>query len=142
MVFQLKYCKKSSLYLDKHSWHIKWFAFKTSLKKHIYCCTIMWYMWWYWLSLIHICTDINNTNMHLILLIPLKFINLSKSRTWWKIKRFFYFVNFWTNGMILFLEISFGTWYKGGLFSLILCKQFIHMYDVELCSIWIKYIYI
>jgi hypothetical protein len=35
----------------------------------------------------------------------------------------------------LFLEILFGTWYKGGLFSIILCKQHGHMYDVELDSI-------
>jgi len=43
--------------------------------------------------------------------------------------------------MILFLEILFSTWYKGGLFSLIFCKQFVHMYDVELGFIWLgKYI--
>jgi hypothetical protein len=43
--------------------------------------------------------------------------------------------------MILFLEILFGTHYKGGLFLLILCKHLVHMYDVELGSIWIwKYI--
>jgi hypothetical protein len=43
--------------------------------------------------------------------------------------------------MILFLKTLFGTWYKGGLFSLILCKQIVHMYDVELSSIWIwKYV--
>ncbi len=35
----------------------------------------------------------------------------------------------------MFLEILFGTWYKGGLFSIILCKQHGHMYDVELNSI-------
>jgi hypothetical protein len=35
--------------------------------------------------------------------------------------------------MILFLENLFGTWYKGGLFSLILCN----MYDAELSFIWI-----
>jgi hypothetical protein len=39
--------------------------------------------------------------------------------------------------MNLFLEILFSTWNKVGLFSLILCKQLIHMYDVELCYIWI-----
>jgi hypothetical protein len=43
--------------------------------------------------------------------------------------------------MILFLKFLFGTWYKGGLFSLILFKQLVHMYDVELGFIWIwKYI--
>jgi hypothetical protein len=31
----------------------------------------------------------------------------------------------------------FGVWYKGGLFSLILCKRLVHTYDVELGSIWI-----
>jgi hypothetical protein len=40
--------------------------------------------------------------------------------------------------MILFLKTWFGTWYKGGLFSLILCKQLVHMYDVELGFIWIS----
>ncbi len=40
--------------------------------------------------------------------------------------------------MILFLKVLFGTWYKGGLFSLILCKQLVHMYDVELGFIWIS----
>jgi hypothetical protein len=41
----------------------------------------------------------------------------------------------------LFLNFLFGTWYKGGLFSLILHKQLKPMYDVELGSIWIwKYI--
>jgi hypothetical protein len=39
--------------------------------------------------------------------------------------------------MILFLELLFGTWYKGGLCLLILCIQLVHMYDVELGSIWI-----
>jgi len=34
--------------------------------------------------------------------------------------------------MILFLKQLFGTWYKGDLFSLILCKQL-----VELDFIWI-----
>jgi hypothetical protein len=44
--------------------------------------------------------------------------------------------------MILFLKKLFGTWYKGGLFSLILCKKLVHMYDVELGFIWIwKYVY-
>jgi hypothetical protein len=33
-----------------------------------------------------------------------------------------YCVNFWTDGIILFLRNLFGIWYKGGLFSLILCK--------------------
>jgi len=43
--------------------------------------------------------------------------------------------------MILFLKVIFGTWYKGGLFLLILCKKFVYMYDVELNAIWIwKYI--
>jgi hypothetical protein len=43
--------------------------------------------------------------------------------------------------MILFLNFLFSTWYKGGLFWLILCKQLVHIYDVELNSIWIwKYI--
>jgi hypothetical protein len=50
-------------------------------------------------------------------------------------------LKFWTNGIILFLEILFETWFKGGLFSLIVCKQLVHMYDVEIGSIWIwKYI--
>ncbi len=45
----------------------------------------------------------------------------------------------WWNNFVL--KKLFGTWYKGGLFSLILCKQLVHMYDVELGSIWIwKYI--
>jgi hypothetical protein len=39
--------------------------------------------------------------------------------------------------MILFQKTLFGTWYKGVLFSLILCKQFIHIYNVELGYIWI-----
>jgi hypothetical protein len=43
--------------------------------------------------------------------------------------------------MILFLKILFNTWYKRCLFSLILCKELVHMYDVELGSIWIwKYV--
>ncbi len=37
----------------------------------------------------------------------------------------------------MFIEILFSAWYKGGLFSLILRKQLVHMYDVELISIWI-----
>jgi hypothetical protein len=40
--------------------------------------------------------------------------------------------------MILFLKNLFGTWYKGGIFSLILCKQLVHMYDIELGFIWIS----
>jgi len=39
--------------------------------------------------------------------------------------------------MILFLKTNIGIWYKGGLFSLILCKQLVHMYDVKLHLIWI-----
>jgi len=39
--------------------------------------------------------------------------------------------------MILFLKILFNTWYKCVLFSLMLCKQLVHMYVVELDSIWI-----
>jgi len=39
--------------------------------------------------------------------------------------------------MILFLKTNIGIWYKGGLFSLILCKQLVHMYDVKLHFIWI-----
>jgi hypothetical protein len=43
--------------------------------------------------------------------------------------------------MILILENLLGIWYKGNLFSFVLCKQLIHMYDVELGFIWIwKYI--
>ncbi len=43
--------------------------------------------------------------------------------------------------MILFLEILFGTWYKGSLFSLIFCKQLVHIYDVEQGFTWLgKYI--
>jgi len=58
-----------------------------------------------------------------------------------EIKSCFNYVNFWTDGMILFLKVIFGTWYKGGLFLLILCKIFVYMYDVELNAIWIwKYI--
>jgi len=34
--------------------------------------------------------------------------------------------------MIMFLKKIFGIWYKDGLFSLILCKQLVNMYDVEL----------
>ncbi len=37
--------------------------------------------------------------------------------------------------MNLFLEILFSILYKGGLISLILCKQLVHMYDVKLNSI-------
>jgi hypothetical protein len=37
--------------------------------------------------------------------------------------------------MIVFLKILFNTKYTGGFFSLILCKQLGHMYDVELGSI-------
>jgi hypothetical protein len=41
---------------------------------------------------------------------------------------------------LLFLK-KIGTWYKGGLFSLILCEQLVHIYDVESCFIQIwKYI--
>jgi len=39
--------------------------------------------------------------------------------------------------MILFLKILFNTWYKCVLFSLMLCKQLVHMYVIELDSIWI-----
>jgi hypothetical protein len=34
--------------------------------------------------------------------------------------------------MILFLKIIINISYKGCLVSLILCKQLVHMYDVEL----------
>jgi hypothetical protein len=40
-------------------------------------------------------------------------------------------------GMVLFLQNLFNIWYKSGLLSLILCKQLVHMYDVELIFIWI-----
>jgi hypothetical protein len=39
--------------------------------------------------------------------------------------------------MIFFSKKIIGTWYKNGSFSLILCKQLAHMYDVELGFIWI-----
>jgi hypothetical protein len=78
--------------------------------------------------------------MHLILAIPLEFINLRKIRRL-KIRCFFNCVNFWIDGINLFLKVLFNTWYNGGLFSLILRKQLVHMYDVELGFIWIwKYI--
>jgi hypothetical protein len=78
--------------------------------------------------------------MHLILPIPLEFIIWTNARRG-EIKCFSNCVNFWTNGIILFLEKLFGTWCKNDLFSLILRKQLIHMYDVELGFIWIwKYI--
>ncbi len=58
-----------------------------------------------------------------------------------EIRHFFNCINFWINGIILFLKFLFDTWFKGGLFSLLLCKQLVHMYNVELGSIWIwKYI--
>ncbi len=41
----------------------------------------------------------------------------------------------------MFVENLFGSWYKGDLFSIILCKQLVNMYDVKLGFIWIwKYI--
>ncbi len=70
------------------SWHIKWFVFKMSFKKHTYLLHHHVVNVVDWLNLIHICKDINNITMHFILHIPLKFINLSKSKTCWN-KTFF-----------------------------------------------------
>jgi hypothetical protein len=43
--------------------------------------------------------------------------------------------------LFLFFKLIFGTWYEGDLFSLMLCKQFEHMYNVELGFILIwKYL--
>jgi hypothetical protein len=39
--------------------------------------------------------------------------------------------------MILILEILLGIWYIDNLSSFMLCKQLIHMYDVDLGSTWI-----
>jgi hypothetical protein len=36
-----------------------------------------------------------------------------------------------------FFHILFDTWYKGVLFLLMLCKQLVYMYIVELGFIWI-----
>jgi hypothetical protein len=74
--------------------------------------------------------------MHLIFAIPLEFIIWAKTRCD-EIKWSFNCVNVLTNEMILFIKKLFGTWYMGGLFSLILCKQLVHMYDVQWGFIWI-----
>jgi hypothetical protein len=74
--------------------------------------------------------------MHFVLSIAIDFINLSKNKMWWN-KIFFKRFNFLIDGIILFLEI----WFDLILSSLMLCKQLVHMYNVELISIWIwKYI--
>jgi hypothetical protein len=80
--------------------------------------------------------------MHFILPIPLEFVNLIKKKRHGEIKHKIKLIGLifelmeWVFFFFFFFKL-FDMWYKGGLFSLILCKQLVHMYDVELSSIWI-----
>jgi hypothetical protein len=55
------------------------------------------------------------------------FINLNKKQDN-EIKKSSNYVNFLIDGMILFLKFIFGTWYKGDLYLLMLCKQLVHTF--------------